>query len=200
MENTNEDTLQAYESNAHEYIVGTPHEITGDVKKWVDKTLDGLPTDAKIFEIGSAFGRGATYIESQGYTVQRSDAVRSFVDYLVENGDEAQMFNLITDEFVDTYDLIFADAVLLHLTKQEVKTALAKIKAALNRGGKFSFSLKKGEGDEWSGAKLGAPRYFSYWQLEEITAELKVAGFTELVVVEGNQGRSNSEWLQIIAS
>lgn len=75
-------TLASYEDNVVAYIEGTPQEVSGDVKKWIDETLNGLPVTSKILEVGSAFGRDASYIESKGCSVQRSDATIGFIDYL----------------------------------------------------------------------------------------------------------------------
>jgi hypothetical protein len=67
-----------------------------------------LPLDAKIIEVGTAFGRDASYIENQGYKVERTDATEGFVDWLNQNGHPARVFNLISDDFDNNYDLVFA--------------------------------------------------------------------------------------------
>ncbi|MFZ2544686.1 MAG: hypothetical protein WAW80_01790 [Candidatus Saccharimonadales bacterium] len=55
MSETNGTTIRSYESHIQEYIGGTPQEVTGDIKNWIDSTLDGLDTDSKMIEVGSAF-------------------------------------------------------------------------------------------------------------------------------------------------
>lgn len=195
----NQETISSYEAHVAEYIEGTPQEVTGDVKRWIDATLQDLPLDANILEFGSAFGRDAAYIEEKGYRIQRTDATQGFVDYLREHGHEAGQLNAITDELTDNYDLVFADAVLLHFTAKEVEVVLGKVLRSLSEGGRFSFSLKQGEGEEWSEAKLGAPRYFRYWQESEVIDLLKDVGYSDVDITDGSFGRSNAKWLHIIA-
>lgn len=200
MSETNGTTIQSYEAHIQEYIDGTPQEVGGDVKSWIDATLDGLATDAKIIEVGSAFGRDANYIESLGYTVLRTDATDGFVKLLTEQGHQAKGFNLITDNFDTDYDLVFADAVLLHFTRDEVAEATRKIHGALTHSGRFSFSLKQGQGESWSEDKLGAPRYFCYWEQPQITELLASSGFSDVRVSDGGSGHNNAKWLHIIAT
>lgn len=195
----NQQTLASYEDNVVAYIEGTPQEVSGDVKKWIDETLNGLPVTSKILEVGSAFGRDASYIESKGYSVQRSDATIGFIDYLEKKEHKARVLNVIKDDIEGKFDLIFADAVLLHFTRNETVAVIKKIYNALNSGGRFSFSLKRGEGDEWSDAKLKAPRYFCYWEADNIKAILEQTRFTSVVFSEGSLGRNNGKWLHIIA-
>jgi GNAT superfamily N-acetyltransferase len=71
---SNEVTLQSYESQINAYIEKTPPQVEGVFKRWIDATLTRVQQDAHIIEIGSAFGRDAAYIESKGFTVERTDA------------------------------------------------------------------------------------------------------------------------------
>lgn len=199
MDDSNRTTLNSYEGHAEEYIKGTPQEVSGNVQLWIDETLASVPLEASILELGSAFGRDAEYIESKGYKVQRTDATQAFVDYLRKQGHSAEYFNAIIDEFPSSYDLIFANAVLLHFTTDEVEVVLWKIFQSLNVGGRLSFSLKLGEGEEWSDAKLGAPRYFHYWQENEIIQLLENTGYDNIHTYNGLVGRNDAQWLHIIA-
>jgi SAM-dependent methyltransferase len=199
MSETNNRTLESYNGHIQEYIDGTPQEVPGDVQRWIDASLQGLPLDAKIIEVGTAFGRDASYIENQGYKVERTDATEGFVDWLNQNGHTASVFNLISDDFDDSYDLVFADAVLLHFTREEVEAVLTKIHGALRDGGRFAFSLKQGDGEGWSEEKLGAPRYFCYWTQEQIEQLLPKTGYSSFEVSDGGSGHNNAKWLHIIA-
>lgn len=195
----NDQTLQSYDENVEAYIEGTPADITGDVKRLVDHGLDNLSKNVRVFEIGSAFGRGVKYIESKGFKVAPSDASRGFVQYMRSKGMAAQEFNLITDSFDDTYDIIYADAVLLHLNRHEAVESIKKIYKALNPSGRFVFSLKRGKGEVVSEDKIGAPRYFCLWEQGDIEHVLTDVGFKDIWVLDGNEGRTNSEWLNIVA-
>ncbi len=186
-------TLESYELGVQEYIDGTSHEVSRSFKGWIDATLSYLPAHAQIIEIGSGFGRDARYIESLGFRVERTDAAEAFVSFLQGKGFAARTFNILTDAFDAQYDLLFANAVFLHFTPEELETVFAKVHTALNKDGILAFTVKRGEGQEWSNAKLGRPRYFCYWSENRILPLLERAGF-EVIYLGGDE-----VFLQIIA-
>jgi len=200
MSETNETTIKSYEAHIPEYIAGTPQEVSGAVKTWIDASLEGLTHDARILEFGTAFGRDAAYIEGLGYKVERTDGTAGFVRWLQVNGHEAKVLNAITDEIDGSYDLIFADAVLLHFTRPETEAVISKAAAALEVNGRFAFSLKQGDGESWSEEKLGAPRFFCYWNQADITKILQEAGFNHLNIGDDSTDHNSAKWLHIIAS
>jgi SAM-dependent methyltransferase len=201
MSDTNDTTVQSYDAHIQDYIDGTPQLVEGFLQGWIDKVLADLPRDAKILEIGSAFGRDADYIEGRGYKVERTDVTSGFVRLLQEKGHEARLLNALVDDLGGGYDLLFADAVLLHFTRDETKSVIDKAYSALSNNGRFAFSLKNGEGEEWSDTKLNAPRYFCYWTKETIQPLLEQAGFTSLQITDDCTATvgSKAEWIHIVA-
>ncbi|MCA9324923.1 class I SAM-dependent methyltransferase [Candidatus Saccharibacteria bacterium] len=193
MTSSNTETLDTYETHVQEYIDNTDHQVSGFLKNWIDEVLALVPVDGDILELGSAFGRDADYMESHGYKVRRTDATRKFVELLRQQGHEATNLNAITDDLGGPYDLVFANAVLLHFTPEEFTLTLAKVHDALKPGGVFACSLKRGTGSEMSVIKLGAPRYFKYWEVETVRPELD--NF-EIVNLEND---SDNPWLHVIA-
>jgi SAM-dependent methyltransferase len=191
----NSATLDTYNAAATAYIDNTPAEVSGEVKKWIDKTLAMVDKSGKIIEIGSAFGRDADYIESKGYTVERTDGAQSFVDILVQKGHSATRFDILNDAFSKKYDLVFANAVLLHFPPEEFRNILKKVKEALTSQGVLAFSMKVkvDRDEEWTNEKVGAPRYFRYWTLDNLKEELRNAGFTHVDIAQDRQ------FLQVIA-
>lgn len=189
----NEKTLETYEKSVQAYVEGTANVTTGYYKEWIDQVLSALNSRARIFEIGSGFGRDAAYIASCGYTIECSDAVPGFIEILQERGLPVRSFNVLTDEFNSKYDCIFAAAVLLHFAPEQLHVILEKTYAGLNSGGILACTVKEGTGSEWSNAKVGAPRYFCYWQPENLQKVLEAAKFsiTSLVSMDG--------WIYIIA-
>lgn len=191
-------TLQSYEDHVQEYIDGTPQTVDGVVKEWIDAAIEGLPADARILEFGSAFGRDAAYLQSLGYTVQCTDATEGFVELLQQKGFPARKLNAITDEIDGPYDLIFANAVLLHFTRGETAAVLNKVFHALDDGGRFAFTLKQGEGERWTEDKLHAPRYFCFWTEEQMSQLLGDCGYSEIHVA-CDRKTASATWLHIIA-
>ncbi|MEJ2124673.1 MAG: hypothetical protein P8Y47_07640, partial [Alphaproteobacteria bacterium] len=122
----NHKTLQSYEDHIQEFIAKTYPQVTGGVKNWIDTVLDGLPLGAKIVELGSASGRDAAYMTSKGYTVECTDAAQSFVTHLQSQGLNARVHNAITDIISQSDDLIFANAVLVHFTREDTASVIQK--------------------------------------------------------------------------
>lgn len=194
MSQSNDKTLQSYASRLQAYVEGAAPVVGGEVKDWIDSLLAGLKPSASILELGSAFGRDAAYIQGRGFTIHCTDVVPGFVALLRGRGLNARLLNILTDAPERTYDLIFANAVLLHFTRAEFASALAKLRAALVPGGRLAFSLKRGRGEEWSSAKLDAPRYFHYWERQNLPPLLRAAGFASWEIAGTRAG-----WLFVTA-
>jgi SAM-dependent methyltransferase len=196
---SNSETIATYESHVAEYIHGTSHVVVGATKDWIDAALDGVPVGARILELGSAFGRDAAYIASKGCNIECSDATEGFVSYLRDKGFRARQFNAITDELLEVYDLILANAVLLHFTEHEFASVVAKLCRSLAFEGRLAISLKRGRGEAWSSEKLGAPRFFHYWEPEDLEPVLKSSGFTRWSIEGASTHRTHTNWLFVIA-
>lgn len=199
MSDSNAETLRSYEAHVQDYIDGTSQTVSGASKDWLDAALSGLPAEARILELGSAFGRDAAYITSRGFTVDCTDAVEGFVSRLRQQGFAARRFNALTDELDGRYDLIVANAVMLHFDGDEFVLVLRKLCQALKPGGRFAFTLKQGDGEAWSTEKIGAPRFFRYWRKAGLDLPLGDAGFSRWEIAEIATARAHPDWLQIIA-
>jgi len=199
MNTSNCETLRSYEGRVQEYIDGTAQTVSGAAKDWIDAALSGLPAEARLIELGSAFGRDAAYVAAKGFTVECTDAVPGFVSQLQARGFAARLFNVLTDDLGDRHDLILANAVLLHFNRSEFSFVLKKLVRSLKRGGRFAFSLKRGQGESWSSEKIGAPRYFCYWEREDLEPLLRDAGFAGWTIDAARTNRAHADWLFVIA-
>ena len=186
-------TLLSYELKVDEYIGLSPKEVSGGLKEWIDRTLSFIDTRAHILEVGSASGRDAQYMESLGFSVERTDAAEGFVSRLNQMGYRARQFNALTDELSEKYELIFANAVFLHFSYDELQMVLKKIFESLQRGGILSFSVKYGEGEIWTEEKIERPRYYLFWK------EYNIKLLLELVCFEVLNISQDREFLEIIA-
>jgi len=192
--NSNKETLQTYEHHFQEYINGTVQETSGFQKEWLEYLLAFCEKDAAILEVGSAFGRDATFISQQGFhSLIPTDAFDAAVTTLRERGFIAQKLDLLDDGVVGRYDLIIASAVFLHFTESELRTVLLKIAPALAENGILGFSVKNGTGEEWSSEKVGAPRFFHYWTGDTLLPVLADCGYA---VVDTRRTEDN-KWLHM---
>lgn len=199
MSEANRKTLHSYEQHAAEYVAGTTSEVNGASKDWIDAALLDLPATARLVEIGSAFGRDAAYIAARGFQVECTDAAESFVVELQKRGFAARRFDVLAERLEPGADLILANAVLHHFGREDFVTILGQLGAALQPGGRLAFSLKRGPGEEWSDAKLGAPRFFCYWEPEQLPPLLRAAGFASWTIDTAKTGRAHADWLYVIA-
>lgn len=196
-EETNRATLRSYERAGELYIQGSPSTVEGKLKEFIDRSLTGLdPAQTSVLEIGSAFGRDALYLRDSGFDVLATDAVDLFLEELRSRGLRAQKLNILEDE-IPSAQVIFANAVFLHLSRDEFSSVIRKIYSALPPGGRLIFTVKEGEGEGWSSAKLDAPRYFSYWKMSEVLRELLLAGFEAVDIDQDSSG--SQSWLQVRA-
>lgn len=190
-------TLATYQDNFDKYVLGTPSEVGGTQKEWIESVLARIDNDAKIFEIGSAFGRDAAFMQEAGYmNVTVTDAFDAAVDTLKVHGfEKVKKFNALTDDLEDEYDLIFASAVFLHFTEREFKSTLNKLRSNLGRSGLLAFTVKQGEGEEWSSAKMEAPRFFHYWQKESLREAVQSCGYKILEITMNEE--FSQKWLAV---
>ena len=88
---------------------------------------------------------------------------------------------------------LWVSASMLHLNRQDVPTTLEKFAGALLPGGLLYLSLKNGRGEGWNNNLYDRPRYFTYWQPEELDQLLKAVG---LHIVDGWDGDGKMDrWL-----
>lgn len=194
---TNRTTLTTYQEKFNNYIAGTPHEVSGTQKDWIDRLLQRVDAKTSILEIGSAFGRDASYIQQAGYmNVTVTDAFDAAVDSLKEHGfTSAQKLNILTDEPEGEYGLIFASAVFLHFTENEFELALSNIHNHLGAKGLLAFTVKEGDGEEWSSAKMEAPRFFHYWREVPLKNMVQKCGYKVLEITTNEE--FSQKWLAV---
>lgn len=211
MSRENDVTIEVYEKYGQNYLRRNATAMKDDPKakiddEWQAKLFEeytkDLPLDAKIFEVGSGSGRDAKTLRRLGFrNVVVSDVADFFIEHLMKEGLSPIKFNLISDEFPTEYDAIVCWAVLVHFTKPEAVDAMRKMYNALRPGGKLMLGVKHkaGHEEEWEDyqGRIGAKRYFTYWDREELTKVLEEIGFGEISIEQ--RGGARSCWLNCCA-
>jgi SAM-dependent methyltransferase len=128
-----------------------------------DELVQQAPPPRRVLEVGSGSGRDADWLEQHGYEVTRTDASTSFVATLRAGGHAAELLNVLTDPIPTGYGLIYASAVFLHFTSEELGAVLTRLVEAVEPGGWLAFTVKEGDGQDWSTEKIGR-RFFQYWR------------------------------------
>ena len=189
----NQLTIASYEENLDSFVETRNQENTIRFSQWIVEQLAHVSESAKIAEVGAGPGYTADYLESLGYTIDCSDAAKSFVEFMQAHGRAAQQIDIVKQPIGQDYDVIIALNVLQHMSQEDLQRALRHISQALRPGGKFLFSITVGDGsEEWHDNK-GGSRYFLNWPLDDLRQLLKSEKF--VVTYEREVGYKN--WVDI---
>lgn len=188
-------TLQTYEANAERYVRASQGP-RGQLLAFLDSFAD-LVGAGSVLELGTGPGWDADHLERRGLQVMRTDGAKSMVDLLRSQGHGARVLDIRKDDFGGPFDGLLANAVLLHLSRDEFVQALSRARGALCSGGVFGFTLKEGDSDAWSHAKLDLPRHFTYWRAAQVRDALETTGW-QIRSLEQVSGRLD-DWLYVLA-
>lgn len=194
---TNRVTLATYQESFDKYVAASGKNLF--VERWLKGVLSRIEHESPILEIGAGAGWDAQFVYDLGYeNIGVTDAFDAAVDALKARGfADAKKLNILTDEPEGEYDLIFASAVFLHFTEREFETVLQRLHGHLGKSGLLAFTVKEGNGEEWSNAKMDAPRFFHYWREEPLRQSVYKCGY-KVVDVTTNE-EFGQKWLAVTA-
>jgi SAM-dependent methyltransferase len=188
-------TLATYQARAATYIETSPSVVAEQVAALLVAVAAHAP-GGYVLELGSGPGLEANYLERLGLRVHRTDATPAFVDRLTALGYDAQVLDVRSGDLGGPFDAVLANAVLLHLSPVDLAEALRACLRATAPNGVLAFTVKEGDGEAWSDAKLGHPRWFVYWREAPLRQALLLAGWTVLQL-EHVPGR-HEPWLHVV--
>jgi hypothetical protein len=88
--------------------------------------------------------------------------------------------------------------VLVHLSCDEFESFLVRARDAVpTPSGYLAFTLKQGDGDAWSAAKLDLPRHFTYWQERQLRTVMARSGWAPRSIAHVHGSRE--PWLVVLA-
>lgn len=195
-------TLAYYNENAKRFAEGT---VGVDFKATQDRFLDsleGVSGSSKagkiILDFGCGAGRDTKYFLEQGCNVIATDGseelCRIASEYTGINVKQ-MLFSELRD--IEMYDGIWACSSILHLPKDELKSVLIKMLAALKPGGIIYTSFKYGE---FEGERNG--RYFTDFTEEsfaEFTDDIEGMEIEEFWMSgDVRKGREEEKWLNML--
>jgi hypothetical protein len=110
--------------------------------------------------------------------VRRTDVTPAFVELIRADGYDADVLDPLVDDLGGPYDGVWASAVLLHLSREEMGVVLRRLHECTVPGGTLYASLKEGDGEAWSThGQVSGARRFVYWREEPLRAALEAGGW-----------------------
>jgi SAM-dependent methyltransferase len=195
-------TVRAYDLDAAAYAdngATMPDSVRRDIEEFVER----LGAGAHVLEIGSGGGRDAQLMEERGLRVRRTDITPAFVDLLRARGHDADVLDPLTDDLATpdgAYAAVWANASLLHVSRADLPTVLARLAAVARAGGLLRVSVKEGDGEGWSThGSISNPRHFTYWRADALREVVAGAGWTDVEIAHQPGTKNDESWLEVSA-
>jgi len=190
-------TIAAYQADAAAYAAGAT-DVPDSLVRDLDEFVQRVGVGAQVLEIGSGPGRDARELERRGVVVRRTDVTPAFVDLLRADGHDADVVDPLVDDLGGPWDGVWANAVLLHLTRGELDVVLRRLHDCTVPGGTLFASLKEGDGEAWSThGRVSAPRMFTYWREQPLRDVVEDSGW-QVLALRRTRG-SRDDWLDVLA-
>lgn len=175
-------TIDTYDKMASEYDEETKDFWENFPTTFINEFISCLSKGGNILDVGSGPGRDGLILKEHGIRVNCVDASQAMVDMCTKKGLNATKGDFMCLPFEDgVFDGTWAYTSLLHIPKTETRDALKEIHRVLRSGGVLALGLIEGDKE---GYKLSAgvtePRWFSYFQKEEVESLLEQAGFENI--------------------
>lgn len=177
---------------------------------WIDGTdkyLSFFTPNVSLLDVGCGAGEKSKYLVKNGFNVTGIDFSDEMIKLAKEQVPTGRFF--VKDikqplEFEDLFDGVFAQAVLLHIPKNEIVDVLKNITEPLKSGGYFYVAVKEirpGNEDEEivkeNDYGYEYERFFSYFSLDELKDYIKKIGLQVIYEKITSSGKTN--WIQIVA-
>ncbi len=190
-------TIDTYNKLAREYDEETADFWDRFPRTIIDAFVKAGPK--KVLDIGSGPGRDAVILKTAGLDVTCLDASEAMVTMTKEKGIVSVLGDFMNLPFPDgNFDGVWAYTSLLHIPKTDLKKALGEIFRVLKSGGVLGLGFIEGDFEGYrESSGVGLPRYFAFYQKEEVEALLRECGF-ELFFFETFKPR-NKNYLHFLA-
>jgi len=171
-------TIDTYNRMASEYDA----EVTDFWDRFPHTVIDTFSdlAQGRVLDIGSGSGRDGLILQKKDLDVVCLDASEAMVALTTSRGLNSIVGDFCTLPFQDeAFGGVWAYTSLLHIPKAEVETAFSEISRVLARNGVFGLGMIEGIDELYrESAGVGLPRWFSYYQKDEIEKLLQEHGFT----------------------
>lgn len=196
----------------HQEIISTYNRLGKRYLKRISKLVPSarvrfikmLPKNARVLDVGCAGGRDSKAFVAKGFRVTGIDASRVFINEAKKYVPKARFFQKDLRKLVfpaNSFDGIWAQAVLLHLKRNEVPKVLRSFYRLLKPGGVLHVEVKKGKGARYVKEALSAHqrRFFTFFTQSELETLVRKAGFKIIysVLTPDELKRKNVPWVTV---
>ncbi len=121
-----------------------------DGSRLINVLTKHLPAGSTVLELGSAEGKDIVLLKSHNYRVVGSDYSKEFLEVLKKKCPETELLRLNASTLTTdkSFDAIYSNKVLHHLTDEELISSFKRQHELLNNGGLVCHSFWLGAGDE----------------------------------------------------
>jgi ubiquinone/menaquinone biosynthesis C-methylase UbiE len=198
-------TRDAYERYAEHYAHHRSDRSA--IRPLIERFVSLLPGQARVLDVGCGPGVDTGSLALRGVrTVGLDIAAAMLAMAAPHTGGRVVQADQRFLPFADaTFDGVWANAWLLHLSKREVGAALAEMTRVMKPGGLLLTSMQVGAGEALEPSVEGssgvrAPRYFARYAVGEWVALLEGAGLEPMPAVEAQDDITASRfWLSVFA-
>ncbi len=159
-----------------------------------------------ILDVGCGGGRDSNFFIQKKLKVTGIDTSPVFIKLAKKEVPEAafKCIDLLKVDFPkETFDGIWAQAVLLHLKRKDLPKALKKFHKILKQNGVLHLTLREGKGEAYVKDKISneEERFYTYFSRKEIKNLLRKQGFKIILFkVTGDvHQRADINWMRIWA-
>ena len=189
------DSIAYYDQNAQTFFDGT---VSAEMAERRRRFIEALPAGSRILDAGCGSGRDALAFKQLGFDVTAFDGSAEMVRMAsVHTGLEVLQLNFDEVAWREAFEGIWANASLLHISRDNLVAVMRKLRDALVIGGVWELSFKPG-----SGEGIAFERWFTNLSEADVPALIADVGRLEILAVTSSfdvrPGKSNEGWTNIL--
>jgi len=196
------ETIAVYDKLGAKYADQIAHVRLPQLQEFIGM----LPDKAQVLDVGCAAGRDSAILQDARSKVISIDLSASFLNLAKKrvSGVEFQCMDARKLNFEDnTFDGIWAHAVLLNLDRSEIAKVLQRFWKTMKPRGICLIGVKEGEGEKFIGEALvdNMKRRETYFEKSEMENLVKNAKFEikKSYIYRDELGRSTTKWIYVFA-
>jgi ubiquinone/menaquinone biosynthesis C-methylase UbiE len=193
-------TIKSYDDTVESFVKRTDPLHP---KPLSDIFLKLIKNKTKILDLGCAQGRDTKYFLDKGYEVIGVDLSEKLIENAIQKYPKAkfEIMDIRDLKFPEnSFDAIWANAILVHIPKKEIHKTLQGIKRIMKNDGimmvcvKTKKDGKNSETYEKDKRHENVNKFWSYFSRDEFSEHLKNSGFEIIKIIEKNYSNENRDY------